>query len=260
MILAADLLPNGVSELFQWDPLVFQDSTWLAFNKTAALAFVSTIICLCIFVIGGRRKKMVPTGIQNVAEVGYEFIDTQISHSVIGHEGRKFTPILGTFFFFIFFMNIWSVVPGVQFPATSRIAIPMFLALVVWVVFIGVGFWKQGPLYLFKAILPPGVPKALYIIVAPIEIISKFIVRPFSLAVRLFANMFAGHILLSLFALMTAALWAANGGWYQRVLAVLPFLGLLAFLLFELLVAFLQAFIFTLLTAVYIGESLSEEH
>lgn len=259
MLVAAELLPNGVTELFQWDPLAFEGSL-LAFNKTAALALLSTAVCLGIFVIGGAQRKLVPNGIQNVAEMGYEFVEKQIAEDVIGHEGRKWAPLLGTFFFFIFFMNIWGVVPGVQFPATSRIAIPAVLSIVVLVIFVVVGFVRQGPLYLFKAILPSGVPWPLYVIVAPIELISKFLVRPFSLAVRLFANLFAGHILLSLFALMTAALWEANSGAYQKALAVLPFLGLMAFIAFELLVALLQAFIFTLLTAVYIAESLSEEH
>jgi F-type H+-transporting ATPase subunit a len=253
-------LPNGVTELFQW-PDLFGGGTFYALNKTGVLALVSTVICIGLFAYGGSRKKLVPTGVQNVAEIGYEFVDTQISEDVIGHhDGPKWTPFLGVMFFFIFFMNIWSTVPFVQFPATSRIAIPALLAIVSWVVFIGVGFYKQGPLYIFKAIFPPGVPKALLIIVGPIEFLSKFIVRPFSLAVRLFANMFAGHILVSLFALMCAELWAAHSGWYQKLMVPLPLAALIAFVLFELMVAFLQAFIFTLLTAVYIGESLSEEH
>lgn len=255
----AALLPNGVTELFQWDA-IWGQGTWYALNKTGILALVSTAICIGLFAWGGSKRRLVPTGVQNVAEIGYEFVDVQIAEDVIGHEGRKFTPFLGVMFFFIFFMNIWSTFPGVQFPATSRIAIPALLAIASWIVFIGVGFYKQGPLYIFKAIFPPGVPKALLIIVAPIEFLSKFIVRPFSLAVRLFANMFAGHILVSLFALMCAELWAAHSGWYQKLMVPLPLAALIAFVLFELLVAFLQAFIFTLLTAVYIGESLSEEH
>lgn len=255
----AALLPNGVTELFQWEPLIGEGTFW-ALNKTGIMALISTAICIALFAYGGSRGKLVPTGIQNVAEVGYEFVEKQIAEDVIGHEGKKFAPILGVFFFFIFFINIWSIVPFVQFPATSRIAIPALLSIVVWFIFIGLGFARQGPLYLFKAIFPPGVPKALLIIVAPIELLSKFVVRPFSLAVRLFANMFAGHILVALFALMCAELWAAHSGWYQKLMVPLPLLALIAFVIFEILVAFLQAFIFTLLTAVYIGESLSEEH
>lgn len=153
-----------------------------------------------------------------------------------------------------------GTVPFVYYPGTSRIALPLMLALVSYFTFIIVGFIKQGPLYIFKAIFPPGVPKALYILVTPIEFISKFLVRPISLAVRLFANMFAGHILLALFVTMCSELVAHNSGWYQVPLAILPLLGLLFMTAFELLVAFLQAYIFTTLTAVYIAESSSEEH
>jgi F-type H+-transporting ATPase subunit a len=120
-----------------------------------------------------------------------------------------------------------------------------------------VGFRSQGPRYFTNAIFPPGVPKALYILVTPIEFVSKFLVRPFSHMVRLFANLMAGHILLTTFALLTAALWLAK---WNAVFLPLPFLMGVAMLGFELLVAVLQAYIFTILAAVYIGESLHPEH
>lgn len=255
----ANLFPHGISELFNWKGFLF-DGTIYEINKPAMMALVSTAMCLALFLIGGRKKSLVPTGMQNVAEVSYEFIDKGISTEVLGHDGHKWTPFLGTMFFWLFFINIWSTVPFIQFPASSRIAIPLILALVSYFVFVGVGFVKQGPFYIFKSIFPPGVPKPLYLLIAPIELISKFIVRPISLAVRLFANMFAGHILLTLFALMVAALVEMNSGWYQAPIAILPFLGLVFMVAFELLVAFLQAYIFTVLTAVYIAESSSEEH
>ncbi len=255
----ANLFPHGISELFNWKGLAFDGTIW-EINKTAMMTLISTAICLGLFVIGGRKKALVPTGIQNVAEVSYEFIDKGIASEVIGHDGHKWTPFLGTIFFWLFFINIWSTIPFIQYPASSRIAIPLILCLVSYFAFVIVGFVKQGPFYIFKAIFPPGVPKALYILVTPIEFISKFVVRPISLAVRLFANMFAGHILLTLFALMVAALVEMNSGWYQAPIAILPFLGLIFMTAFELLVAFLQAYIFTTLTAVYIAESSSEEH
>ena len=255
----AALFPHGISELFNWKGILF-DGTPYEVNKTVIMVLVSVVVCLAIFVIGGRKKALVPATGQNVAEVGYEFIEKNIAEEVLGHDGHKWTPFLGTIFFFLFFINIWSTFPGIQFPASSRIAIPLILSLVTYFVFIGVGFYKQGPLYMIKAIFPPGVPKALYILIAPIEFISKFLVRPMSLAVRLFANMFAGHILLTLFGIMTAELVAHKSGVYQIPIAVLPFLGLLFLTIFEILVAFLQAYIFTTLTAVYIAESSSEEH
>lgn len=259
MLTVGALFENGITELFEWRGIVFED-TLLEINKTALMALVSTAICILVFVVGTRRRALVPTGMQNLAESGYELVEKSIAEEVIGHEGRKWAPFLATMFFWIFFINIWSVIPGIQFPATSRIAIPIFLALLTWVIFIVVGFIHQGPAYPIKAVFPPGVPKPLYLLVTPIEIVSKFIVRPFSLAVRLFANMVAGHVLLAVFALMCAALWEMNSGWFQLLIIPLPFFALMAMIGFELLVAVLQAYIFTVLTAVYIGESMSEEH
>ncbi len=257
MPVAASLLPKGISELFAWKDFAFQN-TWYAFNKTALMAFISTAICIAFFIAGSRKKALVPTGLQNAAEAGYELVENNVAVEVLGHEGKKWTPFFATLFFWIFFINIWSIIPGIQFPATSRIAIPLYLALQTWAVFIVVGFIKQGPLYIIKAIFPPGVPWPLYILVAPIEFISKFLVRPFSLAVRLFANMVAGHVLLTVFALMVAALLGEGIG--LKFIAVLPLFGLVFMTLFEVLVAVLQAYIFTILTAVYIGESMSEDH
>jgi len=219
------------------------------------------VICLTIFLIGGRKRALVPTGLQNVAEAGYLAIEEQIAVEVMGpHEGKKWAPFLASMFFFIYFINVWSIFPGIQFPATARIAIPGMLAIVVWLVFIGAGFKTQGPLYIFKNITAPGVPKPLYLLVIPIEFISKYLVRPFSLAVRLFANMVAGHVLLTVFAVMCIELLKHNSGIYQIFFIPLPFFGLLFMTAFEILVALLQAYIFTILAAVYIGESVHPEH
>lgn len=255
----AALFPHGISELFNWKGIFF-DGTPFEINKTVIMVLVSTIICLFIFVYGGRKKSLVPATFQNITEVSYEFVEKEIAVEVMGHDGKKWTSFLGTMFYFLLFINIWSTIPPIIFPASSRIAIPVLLALVSYITFIGVGFYKQGPFYIIKAIFPPGVPKALYILIAPIEFISKFLVRPMSLAVRLFANMFAGHILLTLFTIMVSELVAAKSGLYQIPMAILPFFGLLFMTMFEILVAFLQAYIFTTLTAVYISEASSHEH
>ena len=255
----AALFPHGISELFNWKGIFF-DGTPFEINKTVIMVFVSVAICFYMFIVGGRKKALIPATAQSVAEIGYEFVQKNISEEIMGEDGRKWTPFLGTMFFFLFFVNIWSIIPPIIYPATSRIAIPLVLSLVSYCIFIGVGFYKQGPLYILKAIFPPGVPKPVYIFIAPIEFISKFVVRPMSLAIRLFANMFAGHILITLFTIMVAELVAHKSGIYQVPLAIAPFLGLTFITIFEILVAFLQAYIFTTLTAVYIAESSSEEH
>jgi F-type H+-transporting ATPase subunit a len=256
----AELLPN-LNELFDWKG-IFNEHTVLEFNKTALMAFVSTAVCIGIFGVGARKKALVPTGIQNVAESGYELIEENVSLATLGPEdAKKWTPFFATLFFWIFFLNIWSIIPGIQFPATSRLAIPLFLALQTWVIFIVVGFMKQGPGYIWKSINPAGVPLALKFLVVPIEFFSIFLMRPFSLAIRLFANMTAGHVLLGIFAIMTNELLIVrNSGIYQVAFSPLPFLGLVAFTAFEVLVAVLQAYIFTILTAVYIAESIHSEH
>jgi F-type H+-transporting ATPase subunit a len=135
-------------------------------------------------------------------------------------------------------------------------ALPMIMALIVWATFIVVGMVKQGPLHYFKGVaFPPGVPKPIYLLVTPIEIVSTFLVRPLSLAVRLFANMLAGHLILVSFAILSEALFEAT---YIGVVA--PFFMLVALTGFELLVAFLQAYIFTILASVYIGGAIHPEH
>jgi F-type H+-transporting ATPase subunit a len=255
----ANLLPN-INSIFVWKG-IFAQHTILEFNKTALMAFVSTAICIALFWAGSRRRALVPVGVQNVTEYSYELVEENISLAAIGEDGRNWTPFFATLFFWIFFINIFSVVPGIYFPATSRLAIPLFLALISWGTFVVTGFVKQGPKYFWHNISPPGVPVALKFLVVPIEFFSKYLVRPFSLAVRLFANMTAGHVLLAIFAIMTDQLLIArNSGWYQAVFAPLPFAGLVAFTGFEILVAVLQAYIFTILTAVYINESLHPEH
>ena len=256
----AELLPN-VNELFQWKGILFEH-TWYEVNKTAIMALISTLLCILLFFVGSRKKKMVPTGVQNVAEMGYETVEGMIAVEVMGEEtGRKWAPFLATLFFWIFFINIWSTVPFVYFPATSRIAIPIYLALQTWVIFIFTGFKHQGIGYIKNSLFPPGVPKALYLLVTPIEFVSKVFVRPFSLAVRLFANMTAGHVLLAIFAIMTSQLIIDhNSGAFQIPLGILPFFALVAMTAFEFLVAVLQAYIFTILTAVYVNESIHPEH
>ena len=174
----------------------------------------------------------------------------------IGPEGRKFMPFLTTMFFFILFSNIFEVIPGIQFPANSRMAFPITLAIVVWVIYNVVGIRAQGlGGYLRNSLFPPGVPVALYIIVTPIELVSTFVVRPFSLAIRLWANMVAGHLLLVTFGVLTQVLWDST-----YIGAVAPFAMLVLMTGFEILVSVLQAFIFTILTAVYIGGSMHPAH
>ncbi|MEY3505906.1 MAG: synthase subunit [Actinomycetota bacterium] len=222
---------------------------------------LATLISATIFLLAVRQShKEAPKGIRNFAEMIVEFVEDGIVMQTMGKDGLAWTPFLLTMFMFIYLCNVPGIIPFFQMPATARMAVPMFLALMVWVIYNVTGIKHQGVGgYLKSTLFPPGVPKALYILVTPIEFISAIIVRPFSLAVRLFANMMAGHILLVTFALLSEALFQAK----DKVLipvGILPFFMLVFLTSFEVLVAFLQAYIFAMLTAVYIGGATHPEH
>ncbi|MCH2412087.1 MAG: F0F1 ATP synthase subunit A [Acidimicrobiales bacterium] len=253
-VLALDFPP--VSHLFEWPAILF-DGTIYAVNKTVLIYLAAVVITAAIFLVAGRKNApLVPAGVQHIAESGVTFVEESIVMETIGPEGRKFMPFLTTMFFFILFSNITEVIPGIQFPANSRMAVPITLAIVVWCIYNVVGIKSQGlGGYLKNSLFPPGVPKLLYVIVTPIELVSTFVVRPFSLAIRLWANMVAGHLLLVTFAVLTTALWGA-----MPPTAIAPFAMLVLMTAFEILVSVLQAFIFTILTAVYIGGSMHPAH
>jgi F-type H+-transporting ATPase subunit a len=243
-----------VSHVVEWPTLFGGDV--LAVNKVVLLMWISVALVFALFYFATREPKLVPAGVQNVAESSVEFVEDQVVLQTIGPDGLSYTPFLLTLFTFIFTCNVWELIPVAQMPVNARIALPMFMAILVWFIYIIVGIKNQGFLGYFKnATIPPGVPKAILPLVAFIELIGILVTRPLSLAVRLFANMLAGHLLLVSFAVITQALVASTiiGG-------ALP-LALLVFLMaFELLVAFLQAYIFTMLAAVYIDSSMHPAH
>ena len=248
-----------INEILRWQDL------WPSFNKIALIAVAATVIGITLFLLASRKDPLAaPKGSRNLAEVIIEFIEESIVMQTLGKKGLGWTPFLLSLFVFIFLCNIPGVIPIIQMPATARIAIPLSLALLVWVIYIGTGIKHQGIGYFGHLLWPPGVPTALKPLVGFIEFISTIIVTPFSLTVRLMANMLAGHILLVTFALLTEALLLASTAQIFLVpMSILPF-GMLIFLTgFEILVAFLQAYIFAILAAVYINNSTvghAEEH
>jgi F-type H+-transporting ATPase subunit a len=246
----------GIDHIVKFKPIAFGD-TPLEFNKVTLICVLAAIATLVMFFMAGSRSALVPTGVQNIVESAVDFIREGIVMQTMGSSGLPWMPYLTSLFFFIFFCNIFEIIPVFQIPATARMAIPLFLALLSWAIFIIVGFKHQGIGYLKSSLFPPGVPAALYILVTPIEFISTFLVRPFSLAVRLFANMLAGHILLVTFSVLSAALFIKGP---LAVVLPLPAIMLVFLTGFEVLVAVLQAYIFTILTAVYIGGAMHPEH
>ena len=254
MILGIDFPP--ISHAVEWETWFGGDT--LGVNKVVLLMWVSALIVFVFFYAAGRRQQLVPSGVQNVAESTVDFIRNGIILQTMGEEGLSWTPFLLMMFSFIFVCNIWEVIPFVQMPVNARIALPMFMALLVYVLYHFIGIKRQGFFgYLKSSLVPPGVPKAILPLLVFIELITMLITKPLSLCVRLFANMFAGHLLLITFSIISATLFAI-----QWQIVILPFSGFLLIALtgFEVLVAFLQAFIFTILTAVYIGQSMHPEH
>jgi F-type H+-transporting ATPase subunit a len=202
-----------------------------------------------------RPRAMVPGRFQAAAELAYETI-MKMCVDGIGHEGKKFFPIVFTLFFFILFGNLIGVFPYF-FTFTSHIAVTMAMSLFVFILVTVVALREHG-LHFFSYFVPPGVPGLLIPLMVLIEVIS-YLSRIISLSVRLFANMMAGHILLVTFALLSEALFQAKDKILIPV-GILPFFMLVFLTSFEVLVAFLQAYIFAMLTAVYIGGATHPEH
>ncbi len=246
-----------INEVIRWKDL------FPSFNKIALIAVLATVIGSLIFILATRYdSKKAPKGIRNFAEMIIDFIEENIVMQTIGRDGLSWTPFLTSLFIFIYLCNLPGIIPLFQMPATARMAIPLFLAVVVWVIYNAVGIKHQGLIKYFKGIMfPPGVPKPIYVLLTPIELVSTIIVRPFSLAIRLFANMLAGHMLLVTFALLSQAMFQATTNQLVLVpMGILPMAMLIFLTLFEVLVGFLQAYIFTILTAVYIGGAMHPEH
>ena len=212
--------------------------------------------------MAGRKDPLkAPTGVRNLAESGVTFIENDIVMQTMGKDGLPWTPFLLSLFVFVYLCNLPGIIPFFQMPATARMAIPLFLALFVWVIYNGVGFKHNGIKYITLMIWPPGVPVAMRPLVGVIEVLSNIVLRPFSLAVRLFANMLAGHMLLITFAFLTNALFfAETSKLVLRPMSILPFFMLIFLTAFEVLVGLLQAYIFTILTAVFINAAQHPEH
>jgi F-type H+-transporting ATPase subunit a len=250
--LAIELDPE---HLFFWEPILFE-GTPFEVNRVVLLMFVGALLCVAFFMAAARRGALVPKGFQNVGETAYLFIRNNIAIDVIGPEGVKYANYLTSLFFFIFFMNLLEIVPGINFPVTSRMAIPFMLAILTYIIFNFVGFAKQGFSYITGTLFPPGVPKLVYILLAPIELFSTFIIRPLTLMIRLLANMMAGHVLLTIFFLFTHEFLITDIKVWTLPLGLLTAVVAAALIIFELLVITIQAYIFTMLTAFYIAEAI----
>ncbi len=247
--------PADVTELFVL-PNIFGQV-----NRTIVLMFVAALIVIALLYFAFRKPSLKPSKFQLSIESIVGYVRDEVAVGIIGPEGVKYFPYLLSIFLFILIGNLFEVTPLVNFPITSRMAIPAFLAIVTWLIFVIVGFAKNGFSYFTDIVWPKSVPVAMRWLVGIIEFFSIFFIRPFSLAVRLFANMVAGHVMLSLL-LVTGYVFVINIGEIpvKGATGLLWFALGLGIYLFEIMVAVLQAYIFTLLSAVYIQTSVHPEH
>lgn len=222
---------------------------------------IAAVALIAIFVLAARRARLVPGRGQNVAEILLDFVRVNIAEEILGKEhARKYLALLATIFFAILAFNITGVIPFLNIASTSLIGLPIVLALWVYVMYLAAGVKEHGVgTYLKNSLFPPGVPPFMYVLLTPIEILQVFVLRPATLALRLMANMVAGHIMLVL-CFSATQFFLFEAGPALKAFSALSLAAGFAFTLFEILVAALQAYIFALLAAVYLNMSLESEH
>ncbi len=243
-----------------WQPLIGGDSHW-ALTRPMVLSVISLVFIAGWLLLATRKLSVVPTKGQWMTEGVYSMVRNGLARDIIGsRDFLRFVPLLFTMFTLILVNNLFGIVPFLQYPTMARIGFPMALALVVFVVYHIVGMRSMGVGNYFKHMVPAGLPKAIVPLIFFLELVTYFFTRPVTLALRLFGNMFAGHILLLLCALGGEHLLFGDTGLGLKATGVLVYAGGFVMTLFEGFVEFLQAYVFTLLSALYIAGSLADEH
>lgn len=227
-------------------------------TRITLITWVATAAVIGFFVVAARRPQLVPGRLQFAGESAYGLIRDSVSREVLGQKaGIRFAPYLATLFFFILANNIMGIIPFAQISPNAKFGLPATLAVLTYILFNYIGIRQHGFVKYFKMnLFPPGVPAPLYVLITPIEFASTFIFRPVTLAVRLFANMFAGHLLLAVFALGTVYLLSVPN--FSKVFSLASFAMAIVMTFFELLIELLQAYVFTVLTAVYLEGAMAE--
>ncbi|WP_035105907.1 F0F1 ATP synthase subunit A [Corynebacterium camporealensis] len=237
---------------------IFSDfaNGWFALDRIMLIRLLMAVVLVVLFVVAFRNPKLVPKGIQNVAEHAIDFVRVHIAEDILGKkEGRRFLPVIATIFFAVLFWNVTTIVPALNISPNARIGMPIVLALTAYIAMIYAGSKRYGfGKFIKSSVVIPNLPPALHLLVVPIEFFSTFVLRPVTLALRLMANFLAGHIILVLlfsatnFFVFQFNAWTAVGG--------LTLVAAILFTVYEIIIIFLQAYIFALLTSVYIELSL----
>ncbi len=247
-------------DIFQFNPYLSFEVLGIQFefSKPTLVMLVGIIVILIFFSFAFAKPRMVPKKTQSIGELSYLFVRDQIGRETIGKDADRFMPFLFSLFCFVAVMNVMGIIPLMQFPVMAIFAFPVSLAIMVWLTYMYLGFRHQGAGFIKNMCVPSGVPIGVLIILAPIEFFSNIIIRPFTLAIRLFANMFAGHLLLTVF--IVATLYLASFSVLGILGSTASFVMTVIMTGFEFGIELLQAYIFTLLTASYIAGSLHAEH
>lgn len=241
-----------------WQPLIGDGA--FAITRASIVILLSVALISLFLLAATKRMAMVPGKLQFAGEGVYGFVRNSVGIDIIGQrEFLRFMPLLFTQFTLILVNNIFGILPPVQFPTMSRIGFPIALTLVTFIVYHLVGIRRKGLKGYFAGMIPPGLPKLMVPFIFFLELITFFITRPLTLALRLFANMFAGHLLLLVF-ILGGEYMLLEGGLALKGVSLFAFALAIVMTFFELLVEVLQAYIFTLLTALYIAGSLADEH
>jgi F-type H+-transporting ATPase subunit a len=246
------------AEIF-WQPW-FGSGQWTV-TRSVIVALLSIVVLSWWLLASTRRRAMVPGRAQFFTEQVYGLVRNSVGRDIIGsREFLTYVPLLFALFVFILLNNLFGIIPPIQFPTLSRIGFPIALTLIVYVVYHTVGIRRFGVVGYFKHMIPAGVPGWVLGILVPLELLTYFFTRPVTLALRVWGNMFAGHLLLVLF--VTGAQWFLfdSGKLAYIPLGIFTYLFAFVMTIFEALVEFLQAYIFVLLTALYIAGSLADEH
>lgn len=258
---ATDIIckPEFVNELFETHTIFSLGG--FDVNRAILLMFLAAFISVALLWFAFRKPRVVPTKFGAAMEALVGFVRDEIAIGIIGPTGIKYFPYLLSVFLFVLIGNLFEVTPFINFPITSRMAIPLFLSLLTYVIFVVVGFAKNGFHYFSGIVWPKSVPVGLRPLVGLIELVSTFVLRPITLAVRLFANLVAGHVMLTLL-LASGVVFISSVGdiGFRSAIGLGWFTVGMAIFLFEIAVAGLQAYIFTLLSAVYIQTSVHPEH
>lgn len=252
--------PEDVKTWFEFTEPLFTIGP-VNFTRTSFLMLLAAAVSVALLYFGLRRNRAVPTKFETAIQSLVGFVRDGIARDIIGPEGAKYVPYLLSIFMLILVGNLFEVTPLINFPITSRMALPVFLSLVTYFIFVIVGFSKNGIRYLTDIAWPKAVPIGLRWLVGLIEVVSTFALRPLTLAIRLFANLVAGHLMLTLLLGSGVAFVLAIGEIGPKAgIGVVWFAVGMVFFAFEVFVAVLQAYIFTLLSAVYIQASVHPEH